>query len=122
MELLARGGEDFHLVAQVDFILLKHLEGLTDASRPHFEVKVFFVAVESLLDETRERHAVFDPHPFGMVDFHQDFVTIDRQVGEEIVFILEPLVDKLLYYGFTDHSVGNYCCCYSGGRRRPSNV
>ena len=82
---MARGGEDFHLVAQVDFILLKHLEGLTDASRPHFEVKVFFVAVESLLDETRERHAVFDPHPFGMVDFHQDFVTIDRQVGEEII-------------------------------------
>ena len=90
LEFLARGGEDFHLVAQVDFILLKHLEGLTDASRPHFEVKVFFVAVESLLDETRERHAVFDPHPFGMVDFHQDFVTIDRQVGEEIVFILKP--------------------------------
>ena len=49
-----------------------------------------------------------------MVDFHQDFVSIDCQVSEEIVFILEPLVDELLYYVFTDHSVCNYCGLLEG--------
>ena len=107
-ELFAFGGEHFHVVAEVDFILAQHFEGLSQSGAAHFELEIGLVAVQSLFDVAGEGHAVVDPHSFGVVDFHDDAVVgRDDQVGQEIVFADEPVGDELFYGFFTDHvSVG----------------
>ena len=103
-EFFAFGGEHFHIVADVDFILAQHFEGLSQAGAAHFEFEIRLVAVQSVFDVARERHTIFDPHPFGVVDFHDDAVIgCDDQVGQEIVFADEPVGDELFYGCFTDH-------------------
>ena len=91
----------------MDFVLLMHLEGLPDARASHFQFKIFFVAVETVLDEAAQCHAVFNPHTVLMVDFHHDAVVgANGEVGQEVVFPFEPRVYQFFYNVLINH------CCY----------
>ena len=103
-------GECFHLIANVDFILAGHLEGLPQSGRPDFEFEICFVAIQTVFYEFGEFYAVVDPYAFGMVNLYGDAIVARYgEVGQEVVFSLEPLVDELSYNVFTDHSV----LCYN---------
>ena len=97
-------GTHFYIVADMDFVLPSHLEGLPDTCRAHLKFKILFIAVKTVLDEPRKIDAILYPHTLCVVYLHYNTVIgTNREVGKEILLIVQPLVYKFSDKFFADH-------------------
>lgn len=101
---LAVEGRDRQVLADVFAVLAFQLQRRVEACRCHVEFKVFFVAIEAVLDGATERDAVVDSDAVVAIDGHIDAVVgRNLQVDEELVAARQSLVYYIKYIQFVNH-------------------
>ena len=72
-------------------ILLRNFERLTQACRANFELIVFLVTVQMILNILTQGNTILNPYSIGMVNLNNDsIVGTDFNAYQEIFLILEP--------------------------------
>src|SRR5574344_338313 len=104
MFLFTFGGKHLHLFADVVDILLNHFERLAYTSASYFQFIVLFITVQVILHKPAQCYTILYPHSISMVYLHYDFIVwADRDVHQEIIVALQPLVYNLFYDVFIYH-------------------
>ena len=102
---LAIGIQYLNVFAYEAYVLLWHLEGLSQSGRSYLQLIVFLISAEVFFYVAAECYTVFNPYSVGVVYFHNNSVVgANLDVYEEVFLVFEPRFNNLFNDVFIYHT------------------